>query len=319
MGGAVDCKMTNGVSEGVSGAAPVEGLLFAGGTEVVKPEPEDLTRRAVSPADRGVLCDKRRPLLPPPPPQGDSPPSLDVATSLKDDLDHHVIKEELEHQGLKVEPGDRPRSNHTLVIQAPLDSGEKMSAGTGSYLAGFSASSPQSSYEHVSPYLSPSPQPYSSSTSPAVRGSPAVYTVTDNYYRDYYPSSEQQYAVRQEYPSTDAGFDRYLRPPYKTNGVSSNLTVDLPSPADSGISADAITPRDQPVLTQVSTQVHARAVSVLFSSSLLSRRCSSPGTVLSHCLPSITVNRLFCGTVSVTPRCPEFHITFPQLICTDLC
>ncbi|XP_045135389.1 protein grainyhead-like isoform X5 [Portunus trituberculatus] len=248
MGGAVDSKMTNGVSEGVSGAAPVEGILFAGGTEGVKPEPEDLTRRAVSPADRGVLCDKRRPLLPPPPPQGDSPPSLDVATSLKDDLDHHVIKEELEHHSLKVESGDRPRSNHTLVIQAPLDSGEKMSAGTGSYLAGFSASSPQSNYDHVSPYLSPSPQPYSSSTSPAVRGSPAVYTtVTDNYYRDYYPSSETQYTLRQDYPTIDGG---YLRPPYKTNGVSSTLTVDLPSPADSGISADAITPRDPPVLAQ---------------------------------------------------------------------
>ncbi|KAK8388893.1 hypothetical protein O3P69_020683 [Scylla paramamosain] len=248
MGGAVDSKMTNGVSEGVSGAAPVEGILFAGGTEGVKPEPEDLTRRAVSPADRGVLCDKRRPLLPPPPPQGDSPPSLDVATSLKDDLDHHVIKEELEHHSLKVESGDRPRSNHTLVIQAPLDSGEKMSAGTGSYLAGFSASSPQSNYEHVSPYLSPSPQPYSSSTSPAVRGSPAVYTtVTDNYYRDYYPSSDTQYTLRQDYPTIDGG---YLRPPYKTNGVSSTLTVDLPSPADSGISADAITPRDPPVLAQ---------------------------------------------------------------------
>lgn len=249
MGGALDCKMTNGVSEGVSGAAPVEGLLFAEG---VKPEPEDLTRRTVSPADRGALCDKRRPLLPPPPPQGESPPALDVAPTLKDDLDHHVIKEELEHHVLKVESGDRPRSNHTLVIQAPLDSAERMSAGTGSYLPGFSASSPQSSYEHVSPYLSPSPQPYSTSTSPAVRGSPAVYTVTDNYYRDYYPTSEPQYSVRQEYASTDTAFvDRYLRPQYKTNGVSSTLTVDLPSPADSGISADAITPRDQPVLAQV--------------------------------------------------------------------
>ncbi|XP_042239849.1 protein grainyhead-like [Homarus americanus] len=249
VGGALDCKMTNGVSEGVSGAAPVEGLLFAGGAEGVKPEPEDLTRRTVSPADRGVLCEKRRPLLPPPPPQGESPPALDVAPALKDDLDHHVIKEELEHHALKIESGDRPRSNHTLVIQAPLDSAEKMSAGTGSYLAGFSASSPQSSYEH---YLSPSPQSYSTSTSPAVRGSPAVYAVTDNYYRDYYSSSEPQYSVRQEYPSTDTGFvDRYLRPPYKTNGVSSTLTVDLPSPADSGISADAITPRDQPVLAQM--------------------------------------------------------------------
>nr|XP_053639666.1 protein grainyhead-like [Cherax quadricarinatus] len=252
VGGALDCKMTNGVSEGVSGAAPVEGLLFAGGAEGVKPEPEDLTRRAVSPADRGVLCEKRRSLLPPPPPQGESPPALDVAPALKDDLDHHVIKEELEHHGLKVESGERPRSNHTLVIQAPLDSAEKMSTGTGSYLAGFSASSPQSNYEHVSPYLSPSPQPYTTSTSPAVRGSPAVYTVTDNYYRDYYSPSEPQYSVRQEYPSADTGFvDRYLRPPYKTNGVSSTLTVDLPSPADSGISADAITPRDQPVLAQM--------------------------------------------------------------------
>ncbi|KAK4319050.1 hypothetical protein Pmani_009977 [Petrolisthes manimaculis] len=248
VGGALDCKMTNGVSEGVSGAAHVEGLLFASGTDGVKPEPEDLTRRTVSPADRGVLCDKRRPLLPPPPPQGESPPALDVAPTLKDDLEQQVIKEELEHHGLKLESGERPRSNQTLVIQAPLDSGEKMSAGTGSYLSGFSASSPQSSYEH---YLASSPQPYSTSTSPAVRGSPAMYTGTDNYYRDYYASSEPQYVVRQEYPSTDTAFvERYLRPPYKTNGVSSTLTVDLPSPADSGISADAITPRDQPVLAQ---------------------------------------------------------------------
>ena len=280
MGGAVDSKMTNGVSEGVSGAAPVEGILFAGGTEGVKPEPEDLTRRAVSPADRGVLCDKRRPLLPPPPPQGDSPPSLDVATSLKDDLDHHVIKEELEHHSLKVESGDRPRSNHTLVIQAPLDSGEKMSAGTGSYLAGFSASSPQSNYDHVSPYLSPSPQPYSSSTSPAVRGSPAVYTtVTDNYYRDYYPSSEQ-YPLRQDYPTIDGG---YLRPPYKTNGVSSTLTVDLPSPADSGISADAITPRDPPVLAQVKYPlVPCMLFLFLFGSCAPPSLCSLAGVFCDH-------------------------------------
>lgn len=254
MGGALDCKMTNGVSEGVSGAAHVEGLLFASGTDGVKPEPEDLTRRTVSPADRGVLCDKRRPLLPPPPPQGESPPALDVAPTLKDDLEQQVIKEELEHHGLKLESGERPRSNQTLVIQAPLDSGEKMSAGTGSYLAGFSASSPQSSYEH---YLSSSPQPYSTSTSPAVRGSPAMYTGTDNYYRDYYASSEPQYVVRQDYASTDTAFvERYLRPPYKTNGVSSTLTVDLPSPADSGISADAITPRDQPVLAQVGALIN---------------------------------------------------------------
>ncbi|XP_064118859.1 protein grainyhead-like isoform X2 [Macrobrachium nipponense] len=252
VGGALDCKVTNGVSEGVSGAAPVEGLLFVGGTEVVKREPEDLTRRAVSPADRGALCDKRRAALlpqPPPLPPSDSPPALATAPDIKDELDHHVIKEELEHHGLKVEPGDRPRANHTLVIQAPLDSADKMSAG--SYLGGFSAPSPQSSYEHVSPYLSPSSQTYSSSTSPAVRGSPAVYTVTDPYYREYYPSSEPQYTVRQEYSSADTGFvERYIRPPYKTNGVSSTLTVDLPSPADSGISADAVTPRDQPVITQ---------------------------------------------------------------------
>ncbi|MPC88337.1 hypothetical protein E2C01_083238 [Portunus trituberculatus] len=289
MGGAVDSKMTNGVSEGVSGAAPVEGILFAGGTEGVKPEPEDLTRRAVSPADRGVLCDKRRPLLPPPPPQGDSPPSLDVATSLKDDLDHHVIKEELEHHSLKVESGDRPRSNHTLVIQAPLDSGEKMSAGTGSYLAGFSASSPQSNYDHVSPYLSPSPQPYSSSTSPAVRGSPAVYTtVTDNYYRDYYPSSETQYTLRQDYPTIDGG---YLRPPYKTNGVSSTLTVDLPSPADSGISADAITPRDPPVLAQVKYPfvMHAVPISVRL---LCSSFTVFPGVSCDHLLTSLGIRHL---------------------------
>ncbi|XP_063587460.1 protein grainyhead-like [Penaeus indicus] len=250
VGGALDCKMTNGVSEGVPGAVPVEGLLFVGGTESVKREPEDLTRRANSPADRGVLCDRRRPLLPPPPPDGDSPPALDVPSALKDDLDHHVIKEELEHSSLKVESGDRPRANHTLVIQAPQDSADKMSAGTGSYIGGFSASSPQS-YEHVSPYLSPSPQPYTTSTSPVVRGSSAVHTVSDNYYRDYYSPIETQYSVRQEYSPADTGFaDRYPRPAYKANGVSNTLTVDLPSPADSGISADAVTPRDQPAITQ---------------------------------------------------------------------
>lgn len=254
MGGALDCKMTNGVSEGVVGAVPVEGLLFVGGTESVKREPEDLTRRTNSPADRGVLCDRRRSLLPPPPPDGDSPPALDVPPALKDDLDHHVIKEELEHSSLKVESGDRPRANHTLVIQAPQDSADKMSAGTGSYIGSFSAASPQS-YEHVSPYLSPSPQPYTTSTSPVVRGSSAVHTVSDNYYRDYYSPIETQYSVRQEYSPADTGFaDRYPRPAYKANGVSNTLTVDLPSPADSGISADAVTPRDQPAITQVGQQ-----------------------------------------------------------------
>ncbi|XP_076057163.1 grainy head [Oratosquilla oratoria] len=128
-----------------------------------------------------------------------------------------------------------------------------MSAGAGSYITGFPATSPQTSYEHMPTYLASSPQPYATSSSPAVRGSPSVYTVATEYYpRDYYTTTDTQYGtVRQEYSASDVAFvDRYLRPAnaYKTTTVS-GLTVDLPSP-DSGISADAITPRDQATITQ---------------------------------------------------------------------
>ncbi|CAL4066676.1 unnamed protein product, partial [Meganyctiphanes norvegica] len=254
----------NGLNEDGIGASPTEGLFFVGGAEGVKREPEDLTRRAsASPADRGALSDRRRVILPPPPSvpsSGESPPSLEpVVLSLKTgELEHHVIKEELD-----LGPLDR-RSNHALVIQAPLDSGnsDKMSTGAGTYIGGFTSTSPgaPTMYEPVHSYLtSPSPQPYTTSTSPVIRGSPAgaIYSTADPFYRDYYTTVEPQYTtIRQDYapapPGTEQAYvlDRYPRPPYKTNGVSGSLTVDLPSPADSGISADAITPRDQPQFAQ---------------------------------------------------------------------
>lgn len=235
MGGALEVKFTNGTIETLPGVAHVDSVFLQGGAEVVKREPEDLTRKCISP-ERIVQSDKRRPVLLQGTPQSDSPPALIPTQNFKDDVDP-VLKEE-----------DRHRINHTIIIQAPLDSGDKMSAS--SYLGSFPSPSPQSSYETV-PYLAPSPQPYATSTSPVIRASSAAYTTAEPYYREYYQVSEPQYtSLRQEYSATEVSFDRYTRPAPSYKQI---LTVD--SSPDSGISSDNVPTREQVLsIPQVSYQ-----------------------------------------------------------------
>ncbi|XP_063928371.1 protein grainyhead isoform X2 [Zophobas morio] len=100
----------------------------------------------------------------------------------------------------------------------------------------------------------------------------AAFAVSDPYYREYFttgasggatpePVYSGQLRQTQAYSEevggggTTASFvERYVRQPYHSKGViaaatAAGLTVDLPSP-DSGIGADAITPRDQNTLQQ---------------------------------------------------------------------
>lgn len=101
----------------------------------------------------------------------------------------------------------------------------------------------------------------------------AAFAVSDPYYREYFttvssgggtpePVYSGQLRQTQAYSedigggATTSFVERYVRQPYHTKSViaaatAAGLTVDLPSP-DSGIGADAITPRDQNALQQVS-------------------------------------------------------------------
>lgn len=95
----------------------------------------------------------------------------------------------------------------------------------------------------------PSPAPYAEQYAQAQytrAAAPAGFS--EPYYREYFGDTYQRPAYEGE-----AGAERYARPPYHGKGVitGAGLTVDLPSP-DSGIGADAVTPRDQPATHQVS-------------------------------------------------------------------
>lgn len=102
----------------------------------------------------------------------------------------------------------------------------------------------------------------------------STFAVSDPYYREYFttvasggatpePVYSSQLRQSQGYNDEVGGggatasfVERYVRQSYHTKGViaaatAAGLTVDLPSP-DSGIGADAITPRDQNTLQQVS-------------------------------------------------------------------
>ena len=112
--------------------------------------------------------------------------------------------------------------------------------------------------------LTPTGQHFNNASSPVttIRSASGVYTINtgggaEPYYRDYYgtapPTTHDTFTTGRGGTAFGEGgdsfVDRYIRQSngYKTNG----LTVDLPSP-DSGIGAEAITPRDQTGLQQVS-------------------------------------------------------------------
>ncbi|XP_018018633.1 protein grainyhead isoform X2 [Hyalella azteca] len=214
----LDSKLTNG-SGGTLGHVYMVGGTSDGG---VKREPEDLTRRSISPSPH-LIVDRRRMVLLQPSVIEGSTARLDQAT-----------KQELEAQ-IKEEGGDRPRlaqtAAFTIVSSQPLDSSDsKMSAG---FINFPPAPASQSGFEHV--YLSPPPQSYTTTASPVIRGTTTSYTAPDPYYHDYYRPNEPQHTlVRSEYAASDT-FDRYARPG-KNYQSSLNLTVD--SSPDSGTSSD---------------------------------------------------------------------------------
>jgi len=189
-----------------------------GGTEVVKREPEDLTRKSISPSERLLV----------------GRPSATSSAHNNARLDPHT-KEILEAQIIKEESLERSNlSQKTFTTSAVED---KMS--TAEYL-GF-AQSPGQTYG--TPYLATSPGVYTTNSSTVVRGPTPGYTAAaePQYYTSepYYTSraAETQYSLltRPEYPSTnDNGFDRYNRTGTIYKGVP--LTVD--SSPDSGTSSD---------------------------------------------------------------------------------
>ncbi|XP_037085126.1 LOW QUALITY PROTEIN: protein grainyhead-like [Pollicipes pollicipes] len=122
----------------------------------------------------------------------------------------------------------------------------------GHYTAQYTGLAPAQVFaEPISQYsaLPPSPTASYVGGSGTLRG--GAYAVSEPYYRDYYPA--EQYAAGRSAPLYADGqeghaqfVERYIRPGasavYKLS--SQGLAVDLPSP-DSGIGAEAATPRDQ--------------------------------------------------------------------------
>lgn len=98
----------------------------------------------------------------------------------------------------------------------------------------------------------PSPTPYADQYS----RQPAPFT-GEPYYREYFVGDGYQQRAAPPYgdaePASASAFsDRYGTPRYHSKSViaAAGLTVDLPSP-DSGIGADAVTPRDHTTVQQV--------------------------------------------------------------------
>lgn len=98
----------------------------------------------------------------------------------------------------------------------------------------------------------PSPTPYGEQYA----RQPAAFA-PEPYYREYFVADGYQQRAAPPYadsePPPPAAFgERYAAPRYHGKSViaAAGLTVDLPSP-DSGIGADAVTPRDHAVVQQV--------------------------------------------------------------------
>lgn len=105
----------------------------------------------------------------------------------------------------------------------------------------------------------PSPTPYSEQYS----RQPATFT-SEPYYREYFVGDGYQQRAAPPYGDVEtapssAFSDRYAVPRYHSKSViaAAGLTVDLPSP-DSGIGADAVTPRDHAAVQQVCSMTTGR-------------------------------------------------------------
>lgn len=113
----------------------------------------------------------------------------------------------------------------------------------------------------------PSPTPYGEQYP---RQSSAF--AAEPYYREYFVGDSYQQRAAPPYgdaePAPAVAFgERYAAPRYHSKSViaAAGLTVDLPSP-DSGIGADAVTPRDHTAVQQVSRLIDwARAGGLIYS------------------------------------------------------
>ena len=156
------------------------------------------------------------------------------------------------------------------AVQQPVallhaDSPSPKDMSTGHYAAQYTGLAPAQVFaEPISQYSAMPPSPTATYGQAGLRGSAGSYApAADPYYRDYYPpAGGEQYTAGRAAPVYADGqeghaqfVERYMRPGsavYKLPGQG--LTVDLPSP-DSGIGAEATTPRDQSnTLQQVSPQ-----------------------------------------------------------------
>lgn len=257
--------------------------MFLHGQQL-KREPEDLSHHRKSPADLdgGIVKGARQKVL------LVTPGGEDLVV----DVVNNNIKDELgspQHGGRSL--NGTPTSTGSVLVEQPVEliaaDGLKstMSYSTQIFSPMANAThsgtpSPNPYNDHVGQYTSSSQggisAGYITTSAGTIRGSSSsAFTVSDPYYREYF-SGEQTY-VRQQVPvyaespdgvggtissGSSAFVDRYVRGQnsvYHGKGVigAAGLTVDLPSP-DSGIGADAVTPRDQTQMQQVMPLVLSR-------------------------------------------------------------
>ncbi|KAL1129843.1 hypothetical protein AAG570_012787 [Ranatra chinensis] len=227
----------------------------------VKREPEDLSHHRKNGQDKGrqhkvVLVTAA----------GHSDLVVDVVdnnnTAVKDEFVHSP-----RHGGRSID--GTPSSTSSLMAQdagpgAPVEivtaEGLKSGLGYGGHVGGSGSPSPVPYAEHQ---YGQAASGYA--TASAGRSSASSGFAGDPYYREYFAEQPSYAAQLRQVPgggggggagaATAASFvERYVRQStaYQNKGViaAAGLTVDLPSP-DSGIGADAITPRDQAAIQQV--------------------------------------------------------------------
>ncbi|XP_014243535.1 protein grainyhead isoform X1 [Cimex lectularius] len=274
---------------------------------VVKREPEDLSHHRKSSHDKG----RHKVVL------VTSGSHQDLVVDVVNNNNTPSIKDEFIHspqQGNRSMNGT-PSSTSSLMAQdvgpnsqIEIISGESLKSGINYGTHIFTAMSNAQAHGGSG---SPSPIPYSEHaqyagsqstsgyiTASAGRSSAAAFS--DPYYREYFAEQSPYAAQVRQVPSFADGSDgsgpnaatasfveRYVRQSssYHNKGViaAAGLTVDLPSP-DSGIGADAITPRDQTAIQQ-SFDYSDMCQAPLLGEARAGSTHSSPGTTGSRSRP----------------------------------
>lgn len=276
-------KTTNGLTGGelAPPTGDLQGLFLHG--QQLKREPEDLSHHRKSPSDLdgGIIKGTRQKVLLVTPGGEDLVVDVVNNNSIKDGLGSP------QHGGRSL--NGTPTSTGSVLVEQPVELIQTADGLKATMSYSTQIFSPMANATHSAHSGTPSPNPYNdhggqytsssqgglsagyiTTSAGTIRGSASsAFTVSDPYYREYF-SGEQTY-VRQQVPvyadspegaggtiasGTSAFVDRYVRSQnsvYHSKGViaAAGLTVDLPSP-DSGIGADAVTPRDQTQIQQVS-------------------------------------------------------------------